>query len=278
MKQVMKPVFKYDSYPEYLQDYVEFMKLHKKNWSISSWAKKLELSTTSSLTNIIQGRRPPSHKMAVKIIGTIAEVSELEKVYFLLLVELFKNSENVSLTESIKKRMGSIKPRNTFKQINEDQLSKIANWYSYGIREMVNLKDFKKDNKWIAQRLSPRITENEVEMAISSLIEIGLLSINDGDKLVLASDSFETSTDLKSSFLKKYHKSTLTLAAEKIDSCPVDKRHFNSTTISLRKEDLQAAKMFIENTRREFLETFDRSGGDEIYNLSLAFFPLTESE
>lgn len=277
MEQKIKPVFKYDSYPEYLQDYVKFKKLHKKNWSISTWAKKLGLSTTSSLTNIIQGRRPPSHKMSLKIIETITEASELEKTYFILLVELFKNSDNVSLAESIKKRMGSIRPRDTFKQITEDQLSKIANWYSYGIREMVNLKDFKRDHKWIAQRLNPRITEREVEISLSSLMETGLLSNDDDGKLVLASESFETSTDLKSSFLKNYHKSILNLAIEKIDSCSVDKRHFNSTTISLRKEDLQAAKLFIENTRREFIETFDRPAGDEIYNLSLVFFPITES-
>jgi uncharacterized protein (TIGR02147 family) len=277
MEQKMIQVFQYDSYPEYLQDYVEFKKLQKKNWSISTWAKSLDLSTTSSLTNIIQGRRPPSHKMALKIIETITEASDLEKTYFILLVELFKSSDNASLKESITKRMGSIKPKNTFKQITGDQLSKISNWYSYAIREMVNLKHFKRDPQWIAQKLSPQISEKEVENTLSSLLKIGLLSVDKNGKLSLSSESFETSTDLQSSFLRNYHKSTLNLAIEKIDSCSVDKRHFNATTISLRKEDLQAAKLFIENTRREFLGNFDKPGGDEVYNLSLAFFPLTES-
>jgi hypothetical protein len=105
IKLMKKTIFEFHSYTEFLQHYVEARRKSSTHWSIGLWAKQLGLASTSTLTNILQGRRPPSTQLAAKIAKSIIELSPHEGTYFQLLVEHYKAGINVTLKASIENQM-----------------------------------------------------------------------------------------------------------------------------------------------------------------------------
>ncbi len=100
-----KNIFEFQSYTEFLQNYAETKKSTNAHWSLGLWAKQLGLSSTSTLTNILQGRRPPSATLASEIAKSIIELNKHERDYFQLLVEFYKAGTNLALKESIQNQM-----------------------------------------------------------------------------------------------------------------------------------------------------------------------------
>jgi|GEM_PF-2550103 len=58
----------YTDFRKFLQDYASEKKKQNPEWSLALWAKELGLSSTSSLTKIINGQREAGSKFCFKII------------------------------------------------------------------------------------------------------------------------------------------------------------------------------------------------------------------
>ncbi len=119
-----KTIFDFQSYTEFLQNYVETKRSSCAHWSIGSWAKQLGLASTSTLTNILQGRRPPSTLLASEIAKSIIELSSHERAYFQLLVEHYKVGMNVALRESIQNQMNLVQRQSSGPENQESEISK----------------------------------------------------------------------------------------------------------------------------------------------------------
>jgi hypothetical protein len=66
------------------------------------------------------------------------------------------------------------------RQLVHDSLSLISNPYHLNILELIHLEEFRPDSRWIARVLD--ITVDEVNVAVSRLVRLGLLEMSSADK------------------------------------------------------------------------------------------------
>ena len=97
----------YADYREFLQNYFHETKQKNPKWSYGSWAKKLGLKDTSSITKIIQGRREPGNKITEKLVSYFAFTGS-EAQYFRNLIQLNKIKPNPQFATLLFERMAKM--------------------------------------------------------------------------------------------------------------------------------------------------------------------------
>jgi uncharacterized protein (TIGR02147 family) len=85
----------------------------------------------------------------------------------------------------------------------------------------------------------------------------------------------QTAHDFPSASVRRYHKQVLQVATEKIDAVDVSLREYVTMTIPLNSKKLKAAKTMIRKFKEEFCEELSGSHPNEVYTISIQFFPLT---
>ena len=69
---------------------------------------------------------------------------------------------------------------NAIVQLAQDAAGLMSEWSGYAILELVRLRDFRADTRWIANVLG--ISPDEVNIALQRLLRLGLLEMSDADR------------------------------------------------------------------------------------------------
>ncbi len=265
----------YLDYRAFLNDYHQLKKKLKPRWSLGSWSKNLGLKSTSSLTKILNGEREPGTQITSALCDYF-KFSAKEKNYFQDLIRLSKLNSDPRLKATLMQDMSKLAPSKIIRILDDRSFDLIKNWYSYTIREMVRLKDFKEDADWICSRVNFPLTPNQVRSTIEVLIHQGLLKRDQNGKLDLDEETFQTTNDIPSKALKDYHAEMLECAKKSLYRDDVMKREFNAETLTISKDKMPVAKELIRKFKRQFFELMEVPTGDETYQLQIQFFPLTK--
>ncbi|MEK7357423.1 MAG: TIGR02147 family protein [Bdellovibrionota bacterium] len=215
-------------------------------YSLRAFAAHLGIDS-SSLSKILAGKRPLSE----------AKINDL--------------CQRIGL-ENPKKASG---PEN-FAQIEVDRFSVIADWYHFAILDLVLLKAFKPDAKWIARKLS--IEPHNAMGAVERLKRLGLLVEKEGR--LVKGESFYTnySEGVTSAALKEYQRQVIKKALVAVDDCPQDRKDITSITIAADSRKLKVAKEKIKKFRRELCAFLEDGESDSVFHLALQLYPVTEIE
>jgi uncharacterized protein (TIGR02147 family) len=164
--------------------------------------------------------------------------------------------------------------------LEQDQFEVIAEWYHDAILELARLKNFRNDHRWISTRLG--ITAAQASDATQRLQRLGLLAFNKEGKA--ATDFQDTTTNIfpnsTSVALRKQQKQILDKSLTALDDLPRTVRDHSSLTLAISTRDIEKAKSLIADFRLRFMQLLqqDRSDYDEVYQLSIGFFPITRFE
>jgi len=175
--------------------------------------------------------------------------------------------------------INSISPSEKYLQLTMDNFRLKSDWYHYAILELMELKNFKSDCKWVARRLGMPVAE--VQEALERLVRLGLVEI-DNQGLWKDSSGGQTTTvtgNFTNSALKKLQKEFLQKAVEAIDNIEINYRDQSSVTFSANKKKITEAKEVVKDFRRKLatlMTSVDEK--DEVYNLTISLFPLTQLE
>ena len=164
----------------------------------------------------------------------------------------------------------------TYRQMDEDAFSLISESHHFAIIELAKCADFIPDIHWIASRLN--IHHVEAAEAIERLERTGFLKVGDGEWQLLSPDNIWTDTDSTSSARKKLQRELLERAVSSIDTVPFEQRESGSLTVACSQELLPEVRKRILQFSRE-LDQFigQHRDHDEVYQLVMSFFPLTET-
>lgn len=101
----------YTDFRKFLRDYASEMKKQNPNWSLAIWAKELGLSSTSSLTKILNGQREAGNKFCFKVIE-----------YFQFSIDHAKHFDYLVFQSKtdLKKRDGTLKKNTTARKEHVD--------------------------------------------------------------------------------------------------------------------------------------------------------------
>lgn len=219
-------------------------------YSLRSFARQVGVPV-SSLSSIMSGKRTISSKMKM----------HLASVMGWSLNDLSPEADSADTN---------------YYSIGLDSFQIISEWYHFAILELLKVKNYKQDPKWIAKALG--ITVNEVNIAFERLVRVGILERKNGKYKDIANgnttwnQSYFT-TDAK----KKLQKTLLEKAIFSLHTVPIEERDNTSMTMAINKKDVAKAKKIITEFRRKFSNILERdqSKVDSVYQLAVAFYPLT---
>jgi len=276
----MKPrpvdVLKFSDYRTFLVAHAQKMKLRRPSWSLGTWALALNLKATSSLTKILNGERNPGSEMTSKLIKYFAFAPE-EEQHFLDLVHLQKLKKNPQLSAVLLEKIAKRGQVHAYSLVDPATFSALSDWYCYAIREMVNLNDFMDDPAWISKRLRFSVSRMEARRAIEKLLSCGLLVRDDRGRLQLGAQHIDTNNDVACEAIRNYHAQSFENAKRAVYSVPVNRRECTSTTFTFCTRDIDDAKAFIRAFRKNFASRFEKTDGEEVYQLEMTFFPVTKA-
>lgn len=245
-------------------------------YSLRAFARDLKLSP-SRLSEVLNKKQGLSRQAAEQITKTLG-YGEDEAEYFCDLVSL-KHARSVKEREKAKLRVFKAeyeKQRDELYSLQLDSFKIISDWYHLGIMELMKVKNFRHDTKWISRRLGVQVIQ--IELAIDRLVRVGLLKVEDG-KFVATQSNGWVPGGVPSSSIRKFHKQVLEKALVAMETQAVDERFFSTRLLTLNRADLPKAFEAITEFQKRFCVDLDADESKELlYCISMQLFKIVEEE
>ena len=167
-------------------------------------------------------------------------------------------------------------PAPSYKQITLDHFHLISDWYHYAIFELVTVKGFQQDFRWIARALG--ITVPEAQAAVERLFRLGLLKDADGG-WVQSEDNITTiGNEFTATALRRMQKQILEMGVLALENTPVEERDQTAITMAVDSRLLPDAKKRIKKFRRELCDLMQKDRDrDSVYHLAVSLYPVART-
>ena len=240
---------------EILRQKLEESKARNPQLSMRAFAQRLGLSS-GALSEILKGKRPLSNavkkKMAAKLLLSPQET-----------IDFFADDLPQKLAVGADERA----------QLSQDQFHLIADWWYFGILNLLKTKGFKAQAAWMANRLG--LTTATVKEAWERLIRLGHIEVK-GSKVTRQRPNLKTTDGLADLSIRKSHIEDLKLIEKSVLEVPLELRDNTSCTLVLDKKDLEKAKELLRIFQTQFRNQIGKDSGEEVYKLTFALYPLTK--
>lgn len=266
---------KFTDYRTFLLAHVQDMKKKKKSWSYGAWALSLNLKTTSSITKIINGERDPGPEIAQKLISYF-DFNEKQAQYFKDLIRLQKIKNDPRLSVLLMEKMGKDNPDSRLRIMDDKSFLVISNWYYLALREFCRMENFREEPEWISENFQFKVTARDITQAIKNLLQLGLLKRDSKGLLYLAEGRVDSTTDIASEGIKRYHEQMLEHARTALRKFSIDEREVTSTSLLMSSKNMDKAKQLIRDFKYKFEKLMEEDTGDQVYQLQVQLFPLTK--
>lgn len=268
-------ILNYSDFRPFLKDYLKDIKKRNSRFSCGAWSRRLCLKTPSALTMILNGQRNPGPELVELFIRDLKLVGR-EATFFRELVILGKSKGESSKRFLNELKLAEIHPRKEFRGISLNAFKAISNWHFYAIRELVDLPNFKEDATWIQKRIRFPLTAKQIHEAIRIMLDLGFLTRATNGKLQYT-NQIETESDSPDEGLRKYHEQVLEMAQKSLNTVKPELREISGMTFTMNKKDLARAKEILRQAQYD-LSQLGKTVGDEVYQVEVALFPLTQQE
>lgn len=226
-------------------------------YSLRTFAKHLEVSP-SALSLMMSGKRSIT-KRSVQSLGIRLGLSA-KKIEILLI------SSGVEVNP---------KP-NKFYSVQTNQMEVLSHWYTLSILELMKLKEFRPDEKYIANQFG--ISIFEAREAIRALQKAEILTVHEDGSWEDRSKGYTSSIPEKetTALAKALQSQFFEKATKAIIDVNYEKRDHTGMMMAISVEDVPLAKSIIKKFRRDMSNLLEKnSSADAVYHLAIGFFPLT---
>lgn len=220
----------------------------------------------SRLSKILRGQRPVSPEL----VSSLGQRLNLEPAA----IERYKS------TQPRRRRPAARPSRRNFVPIPLDAFEVIEDWRHYALLELMKLKDFTPDLKYVARKLGVSVPEARAYQ--ERLERVGLLRVGEDGAWADATGGFSTheiGPEFTSYAHKRSQRAALAHALEALDQVDIRHRDQSSVMMATSRAKLAAAKVLIRKFRLSLCEFLEDCGEkDSIYQLSVSLFPLLDPE
>jgi uncharacterized protein (TIGR02147 family) len=271
-----KTVFDYDNYREFLREKISDMRAQDESLSNRVLSKKIGFSSPNYILLVIDGKR----NISVDAITKFSKFFDLKKNE----ADFFKNLVLMNQAQSVEdklifqdliyKSLGYLKVR----PIEYKQFQYFSHWALIAIREMVELRIFNEDPKWISKHVfKSEVSAEEVKEFIKTLLDLKLIEKDNKGQLRKVDRHITLPPNVSLGFIFKFHKMMLEKASEALFKQKSKKRDITSTTLPIKSSRIPEIKDFLEKMRQEFIVKFSApQNGDTIYTLNTQLFELAD--
>lgn len=274
-------IFDYLNYRNFLKNFTKALK-ESKQFNVRHFAIKAGIRSPGYLKMVVDGKRQLTVNTAQKFC-TALDLQGKEKEYFITLV-LYNQTTDPDLKKEFFDKLLTLRPRSSRYQSEKQHNLYISRPHNVTIREMVVLKDFKEDYKWIASRCFPPISSTQAKESVEMLLEIGLLKRDQNGRLFQA-EAFIHTEDLQTELVEAYHfhEAMIDKARHALGQLPRNERNYYSLSLPLPKamydqiiKDFYDFRDRILDQAKQCLE--EKENLDEVYQINFQLFPLTKQK
>ena len=233
----------------------EFLDRCKRNsrYSLRAFARSLNIAA-SPLSAILRNKRKLTPIMAQRL------------------------GRSLGLPEETVAILSGVSIETSYEEIPAENFEVIADWYHFAILELTKIPGFKPSFSHVARRLS--ISESEAKTAVEKLFRLGLLKKQRGlwKDASAAGNATSRRPNTTSEAARRLQRQLMKKGYSAIEAVPFELRSHSSMTVTVDVRDIPKVREKILKFRRE-MDDFLTKGKkpSEVYNLSIAFFPLTSN-
>ncbi len=228
----------------------------RRSYSLRAFAKALKVHP-ATLSHILNRKRKLSPAIRSHLMSQLGLSPE----------DVMRLSSGTSTHESLETQ--------TYTELNLDTFRTISDWYHFAILELLRLKHFKPDIKWVAHTLG--ISFVEAKEAVRRLERLKILEITENRWVNRSGDHTNRQPDNFSDIaLRKFQKQILEKALLALEDIPLGQRDQSSMTFAMDSRKMKTAIKEIQQFRRQLCQRLENSGPyDHVYHLSISLYPVT---
>ena len=268
---VVKSIFDYTDYREWLRDAFENFKKRK---TVVSWrymGMKLK-ADPGNLLRISQGKIQLSVKM-IKPKAIYFELIEKETAFCSELVYFGRAKTDKEALDHYEKMQ--VLKGVPLKRLESNELEFYRCWYYNAIRSVIGISKFKNNYKALAEACTPPITEKEAKESVALLKSLKMIKKN-SEGFWIVSDSFvSTGGNWRSDAVKNFQKDTILLAHDSLTNHPPSLRDISTVTMTFNMDDISLLREKIKEFRTDLLRLSQEGTNDSaVFQLNVQLFPL----
>ena len=258
-------------YQDFLLEEFRSRRGRNPQYSLRAFARDLGMPA-SKLSQNLRGLCGISVAKAEKIAGRL-QMRDDEKALFLALVESQHARSRVARAQA-EASLTKIREEN-LDVISLEKFSAVRDWYHFAILQLVDVKGFRADAGWVAERLG--VSVDLINDAVRRLTTLGLLSTEDGQWINTQKD-LELPGGIPSRTVREHHRQIITKAMLALDHVPMEAREFGSLTFAVDHTLLPEMKTLIRDFQLKLNKLSHQGIKTSVYALSMQLFPLAEGD
>ncbi|MGZ3805352.1 MAG: TIGR02147 family protein [Pseudobdellovibrionaceae bacterium] len=228
------------------------------SYSLRAFARSLGMDS-STLSALLKGKRPLTIKTARKIVEGLNITNPVEVQA--LMVSTFVAEESETIT--------------SYTELAMESAEAISSWQHFAILALLELKDFKGQERIISERLN--IPFGIVSECLSRLEKLGLI-VKKEKTWHLTGKNMATPSQIPSAALREGHRQYILKALHSLEVDPVEVREVSGITMAVSKSRLAEAKVMIRDFRRRLSIFVEDGPRDAVYRLNIQLFPLSQEK
>ncbi len=272
---MMKPIFHYLNYREYLRDYYTEQKAKNKGFSFQKLAWKAGFRSKSFFNELISGKK----NLSSASLFSVAKALELQGdafAYFEALVTFTQAKTQAEKNHGFH-RLAQFQRRGKSQMVTQDQFEFYSQWYHNTLRELVTLVDFREDYATLARRVRPAIKPSQAKASVRLMLRLGLL-VKVGARYEQTEKALTTGDEIKALAVTQFHQQNMALAAASVTDCPAAERDISCLVAGLSVAGFAAIKSEIQGFRKKLIEIISKDvPAERVYHINFQFFPTSEN-
>ena len=270
-------IYQYTDFRAYLRDWFA---ARQGRPSQNGFARRVPCSP-ALLSSVLKGTRNLGRARAERVANVLKHDAE-QRSYFLDLV-WFAEAESPADREASWQRIRARRRWDEGARLDEATHAIFTNWLLPVLLEMARWPDFQRDPAWIASRVRPAVSPDDVKEALGWLVERGLLDEGADGELAAAVGNLGTDHEARNPFqgyvLTKHHTESLELMKQRLPTSPPLERHYSTTTFACSADDVAALKRRIRRlVEITCAESESRDDPDRVMVLGVQLAPVAGAE
>ncbi len=250
-------------------------KKQKDHLSYRSFSRAAGFRSSNFLKLVIDGKRNISES-AIHRFAKALRLTKGETDFFEALV-LFNQARTSEEKKHHYERIARFKAYNDYKALEVNQYAYFSNWYFVALRELVLLKDFREDPKWINRKLKAKLHPEEIRRAVEILIDLKLLKRDSDGRLRQTAEKITTTPEMGSLAIINFHREMLHKASFALEGSRTAERDISGLTVSISKMQFERIRERLNQFRQEIHAIAnEESEREAVYQLNLQLFNLSE--
>jgi uncharacterized protein (TIGR02147 family) len=268
----MARLFDVTDYREFLKSFYEQRKEELPLYSYRMMGNKLELDASQLFRILQKEQHLPARcvPLAKDLLGLTGRAAE----YFELIIAASRTRHQKKREELFHK---AYTLRDVYRrEISAKELRFLSQWYIAPIRAYLEVSKGHADPAYIAARIVPKLSKEQVQEALEILKELGFVRKLSSGKLELSEPHLTVSGPDKSKAVREFQKQVMQVGAQSLDTIDKDQRDISTLTLAVDEDCFLDIREMAREFRRQIQKRVEEARNpDRIMQFNMALFPVS---